>query len=164
MTTIILVILGILIAAVAAIMMIFYGGDAYDESHAKAEAGRLVSESTQIEAAVQAYTIQEEKVPGNGTGVDASAMSDLISRKYLTHSPKGFNQNAGGNWKIDYTLGIARATMGDASDPKIKAICQQARIQVGVGVAGDSGPHQCNQAGLSSREPCCIMSAAEAGL
>ena len=114
MTTVILLVLGILIAAVAALMMFFYGGDAYNESQAKADAARLVTEGGQLESAVSLYQIQEGKLPGDGVGLDDKAMQDMISKQYLTHRPPG-NKDKDGNpriWTVDYDMGIIRSTVG----------------------------------------------------
>lgn len=184
MTTIILVIVGVLIAAAAALFMIFYGGEAYNQSQAKSEAARLVGEGVQIQAAVQAFRAQEDRMPGlDGTGVDSVALWDLScpnenGQKYLNNIPKGVGDAppsfdcahrptsataVSSPWKIDYNYGIARSIVGPALDSKGKetqafAICRAARKQVGL--TGD--PKRCDAAGISNIEPCCIMSADDA--
>jgi hypothetical protein len=173
MTTVILVIIGILIAAASAFFLIFYGGDAYSESEAKAEAARLVNEGVQIEAAFQAFKAQEDRTPGEGDGVDYTAMKDLVCNKYLTQIPQGAvggpspsfdcasttipaDQSSG--WKIDYNYGIARSVIGtalndDGSPSNSYKICQAARVQRGL--TGD--PMRCDNPSIPKREPCCIM-------
>lgn len=181
MTTIILVSIGILIAAVAAVMVIFYGGDAFSGSTEKADAARLVGEGVQMQAAVQAFRAQEDRMPGlDGTGVDSVALWDLRCKDYLTSVPRGINKsepqidctkprpvaadkvNYESPWKIDYNYGIARSVIGNAqengSDSQAMKICKAARKQIGL--TGE--PLRCDAAGISNREPCCIMSADDA--
>ncbi|MFZ3481743.1 hypothetical protein [Sphingomonas sp. 3-13AW] len=168
MTTVILLIIGILIAAVAALMMYFWGGDAYNESHVKAEAARLVTEGGQLESAVSLYQIQEGELPGDGVGLDDKAMQDLISKKYLTHRPAGARDKDGTPrvWTVDYDMGIIRTTVGPAEDGQSVGVCLQARKQLRLAAASTpSGVYQCdgsdypgNPGGLPGREPCCIAS------
>lgn len=181
MTTIILVIVGVLIAAAAALFMIFYGGDAYSQSESKSEAARLIGEGVQIQAAVQAFRAQEDRMPGlDGTGVDSVALWDLAcpngnGDRYLNHIPKGVSANQptmdcstrpnastpiDSPWKIDYNYGIARSVIGlahdeDGKETKAFEICRAARKQMKL--SGD--PMQCDTPGIPNNEPCCIMSA-----
>lgn len=180
MTTIILVIVGVLIAALSALFMIFYGGSAFNSSDDKADAARLVGEGVQIQAAFQAYRAQEDRTPGEGTGVDGAALKDLLCNKYLTHIPTGIEggdqptysetecasptvKSSASSWKIDYNYGIARSVVGNAKNPdgtngKAYNICQAARKQLTL--AGE--PKRCDDpAGVANIEPCCIMSSAE---
>lgn len=184
MTTIILVIIGVLIAAASALFMVFYGGTALDSSRQKSEAARLVSEGVQIQAAVQAYRVQEQRMPGlDGTGVDSVALWDLScpnsdGQTYLQQIPKGVNTTAptfdcktrptstnglASPWKIDYNYGIARSVIGQAKDAQgneleAYGICRAARKSAGL--SGD--PLRCDATGISNSEPCCIMSADDA--
>lgn len=159
MTTVILVSIGILLAAVAALSMFFWGGSAYNTSHDKADAARLVGDSVQIEAAMQAYRAQEGKMPGSGTGAsDPTALQELISKKYLTSVPPGLKQGSSQDWKIDWNYGIARSTIGDATDATAMDICQQARQQLHL----PGTPLRCDDSTISNKEPCCIMSGADA--
>ena len=178
MTTIILVSIGVLIAAAAALFMVFYGGDAFNGSDAKAQATRLVGEGVQIQAAYQAYRAQEDKLPGNGTGVDVRALKDLVCQNYLTHVPRGVGEaqppafdcdssavpsSTESPWKIDYYYGIARSVVGpvknaDGSDGSALAICRAARRSQGL--SGE--PKRCDAPGIDNNEPCCVMSAADA--
>ena len=166
MTTVIMLVLGILIAAVAALMMFFYGGSAFDSSQTKADAARLVTEGGQIESAVSLYQIQEGKLPGDGVGIDDKAMQEMIAKKYLTARPKG-NVDANGQnkiWTVDYDMGIIRSTVGPTSDAHSMAVCVEARKQLRLPAAGVSGGvFKCDGTDypggkLSSREPCCIAS------
>lgn len=182
MTTIILVSIGVLIAAVAALFVIFYGGDAFNETDSKAEAARLVGEGVQIQAAYQAFRAQEDRMPGKtDTGVDSFAVKDLMCKKYLDRMPKGLNaKNSvsysdeecadedlvkadGTPWKIDYRYGIARSIVGiakdeDGNDTKATEICRAARKQMNL----EGNPKRCDAGDISNLEPCCIMSADDA--
>lgn len=55
MTTIILTIIGILLAAAAALMVIFYGGDAFNSGSVGAQANTYQNAGTNVIAAVQLY-------------------------------------------------------------------------------------------------------------
>lgn len=180
MTTIILVSIGVLLAAVAALFMFFYGGDAFNGGDVKADAARLVGEGVQIQAAFQAFRAQEDRTPGTGNGVDARAIKDMLCNDYLTHVPRGLNDDqvsytaaecadnnlvkAGGSpWKIDYNYGIARSVVGNAygtdgvTPTRAYEICQAARKQLRL----PGEPLNCDPAesGIDNKEPCCIMSA-----
>ncbi len=61
MTTIILTIVGILLAAAAALMAFWYGGDAFEHGQAEAVASTQVSHMSQLAAAVRFYEIQEQR-------------------------------------------------------------------------------------------------------
>lgn len=186
MTTIILVSIGVLIAAAAALMTFFYGGDVFSSGSDKAEAARLVNEGVMIQSAVQAFRVQEQRMPGNDkSGVDAAALWDLScpnseGHRYLTQIPKGMREtppsfNCGDRstaestsespWKIDYTFGIARSIVGEAYEnedvnkpSRAYNICVAARKAIGrTGV-----PPRCEDLGGDINEPCCIMSADDA--
>lgn len=179
MTTIILTIIGILLAAVTAFMMFFYGGDSFTGSTDKSEASRLVGEGVQIQAAMQLYKAKLDKMPGDGNGVDATAMWDLVCNDYLSSIPVGINKSsapafdctpagranasASSPWKIDYNYGIARSIIGPAltsngNEAKALRVCVAARKNAGL--TGD--PLQCNDPAISNSDPCCIMSLDEA--
>lgn len=174
MTTIILVAIGVLIAAVAAIMMIFYGGDAFSDSKQRADAARLVQESAQVEYAFDLYTRQEGQMPGLDTAGNPvsglQAINDLKAKKYLSYAPLGMqdaisNGTFDGNWAIDYNLGVIRSSLGPATingEPNEDAlgICREARKQLYLPepekVYKCDGSDVVGGGGLSSREPCCI--------
>lgn len=186
MTTIILVIIGILLAGAAAIFVVFYGGEAFGTGSDKAEAARLINEGVMIQSAVQAFRVQEQRMPGNDdSGVDAAALWDLScpnsdGHKYLAQIPKGMretpptfncnerpakNSTLESPWKIDYTFGIARSIVGEAyvdkdtnKPSKAYAICVAARKSIGR----EGTPPRCETLGGDINEPCCIMSADDA--
>ena len=156
MTNIILVIIGIVLAAAAAFMMIFYGGDAFGDSSAEAEAATLITQSSQINAAFDLYKAQTGVYPGDTNG--EGAMDDLVEQDYLTTIPR---PPAGGtydrDWKVDYQRGIARSTLGDTDDAAASLVCSKAREQMGF----TDNPKQCDDPSLTRLDPCSIMSASE---
>lgn len=76
MTTIILTIIGILLAAAAALMVIFYGGDAFNSGSIGAEANTYQNAGTNVISAFQLAL-------ANGDG----ATFDLTSTEYLSEPP-----------------------------------------------------------------------------
>ena len=153
MSNIILVIMGVLIAGAAAIMTIYYGGDAFSKYKEEAEAGRLVSEGAQIEAAVELYYRNKGRFPDDG-----DPMEELRASDYLSHMPKGTDYVTG-DWIVDYDEGHIRATVGPSSDEASMDICRTARRQLKMPnwetvylCDGSDSP----TGKLSSREPCCI--------
>jgi len=168
MTTVILLAIGILISAIAVIMMYWFGGTAYDETKAKADAARLVTEGGQLESAVSIFQIQEGRLPGDGVGLDDKAMKEMIEKQYLTHRPAGGRDKDGNEklWTIDYDMGIIRSTVGPANDEQSVGICVQARKQLRLPAASTpNGVYKCDASDypgsngtLPGREPCCIAS------
>ena len=153
MSNIFLVIMGVLIAGAAAIMTIDYGNDAFSKYKEEAEAGRLVSEGAQIEAAVELYYRNKGQFPDEG-----NPMQELMDTSYLTHAPRGAEYITG-EWIVDYDEGHIRATVGPSSDEDAMDICRTARRQLKMPSPEDV--LQCDGSDspggkLSSREPCCI--------
>lgn len=151
MTTLILVTLGVLLAAASAFMMMYFGGDAFSEASDKAEAARLISEGTQVDHAYDLFRAQEGRRPGNGTGVDTAALQDLLDKDYLAEAPVGMASG----WEIDHDRGVARSKLGLATDEEAQRICVAARKQLGL--PDPENIKRCNDANLSGAEPCCIM-------
>lgn len=156
MTTIILVAIGILIAAAAALMMVFYGGDVFEKYSQEAEAGRLVSEGAQIESAVELYYQKEGGYPRGADPVDT-----LIAEDYLSHRPMGVKGGTGGDWAIDYDEGLILSVVGSADNESAVKICETARRQMKFpnpeevpNCDGSDSPN----GSLSRLEPCCIRS------
>lgn len=65
MTTIILTIIGILLAAAAALMVIFYGGDAFNSGTVGAQANQLQNGGTNVVSAVQMFKAETANAPTN---------------------------------------------------------------------------------------------------
>ena len=63
MTTIILTIIGILLAAAAALMVIFYGGDAFNSGTVGAQANQLQNGGTNVVSAVQMFKAETASAP-----------------------------------------------------------------------------------------------------
>jgi hypothetical protein len=81
LTTIILTLVGILLAAAAALMILFYGGQTYDKGVLGAAASTLQNAGTNVLVASQMFR--------SGEGRAAASMSELAaSRKYLAEVPK----------------------------------------------------------------------------
>lgn len=65
MTTIILTIIGILLAAAAALMVIFYGGDAFNSGTVGAQANQLQNGGTNVVSAVQMFKAERATPPAD---------------------------------------------------------------------------------------------------
>ena len=63
MTTIILTIIGILLAAVAALMVIFYGGDAFNSGTVGAQANQIQNAGTNVVSAAQMFRAERAVRP-----------------------------------------------------------------------------------------------------
>lgn len=156
MTTIILVIVGVLIAAVAALFIIFYGGDAFDGSTAEAEANTIVSQATQINAAHTIFRVEKGRNPGQADG--SGALAELVEEDYLDSIPRRpFGTEYDSEWKIDYDKGIARTTLGSADDERAQLVCSAARKRAGF----EGEPKSCDDASISGVDPCCVMPSSE---
>lgn len=165
MTTIILVALGIILAAVAVLAVIFWGGSGFNEGKTKAEAGRLVAESVQMEHAVDMFQRVEGHDPGTlaeagagcsgdtTSGSAAAANNALVCKKYLTNVPPGASTNSGSvlaSWNVDYPNHMIYSDLG--TDDNATKICVMARKQLHL-----SNPEtipQCTPT-LGENEPCC---------
>ena len=180
MTTIILVAIGVLIAAAAALFVIFYGGDAFSDSAVRAEASRLVSEGSQIEHATTLYYQQEGKLPGlrDGKLDDQMALYDLQGKAtpndksddYLSSVPMGTKLTTTADWTMKYgDDGMIYSRLGLESDKGAMDVCRQARRSMGfpAGADGSMAVYKCNGADypdakwkaaqtLPPDEPCCI--------
>lgn len=88
MTTIILSILGIILAAAAATMVVFYGGNAFGDSSIDATANSIQNAGQNVIAASSMYKFDTGELP--------SEVEDLaVDGKYLTEVPsvEGFARN-----------------------------------------------------------------------
>ena len=83
MTTIILTIIGILLAAAAALMVIFYGGDAFNSGTVGAQANTLQNGGTNVISAVQMYKAETATAP-----TSLANLTDVgPNGAYLSESP-----------------------------------------------------------------------------
>jgi len=164
MTTIILVILGVLLAAAAVLFVVYYGGDAFGNGHIEAEAGRLVGEGAQMEAALELYYRQEGHYPRGDDPV-----AELISAGYLDMNPMGTRTTDPDKWSINYDAGMILARLGTTDHEETTNICLKARQQLDLPKANTStGIYRCDGTDspggrLSGREPCCIGEVAVGG-
>lgn len=150
MTTIILTIIGVLIAAAAALMVIYYGGDVFERYSNEAEAGRLVTEGAQIEAAVELHYRQTGVYP-----TDSDPIQQLLDTDYLSHRPVGREGISPDNqWAIDYEEGQIRSVIGTTSDEDAMDVCVTARRQVNF--PDPENVLQCDNPALNGLDPCCI--------
>ena len=79
MTTIILTIIGILLAAAAALMVIFYGGDAFNSGSIGAQANTLQNAGTNVESAATLFKVEQAS--------DATNVGALVTGGYLKEAP-----------------------------------------------------------------------------
>lgn len=156
MTTIILVIIGVLIAAAAALFVVFYGGDAFNSSTADAEANTIVNQATQINAAHTIFRVEKGRNPGQADGT--GALDELVAEDYLDSIPqRPFGNEYSAEWKIDYNKGIARTTLGRADDERAQEVCAVARKRAGL----EGDPKSCDDATITGMDPCCVMPSSE---
>ncbi|WP_298844039.1 hypothetical protein [uncultured Salinicola sp.] len=164
MTTITLVILGVLLAAASVLFILYYGGDAFGNGRIEAEAGRLVGEGAQMEAALELYYRQEGHYPTSGDPVQ-----ELISAGYLDYQPIGTRTMEVDRWAIDYDGGMIRAKLGPTDHEESLNICLKARQQLDLPKANTAtGVYRCDGSDspdgrLGGREPCCIGEVATGG-
>lgn len=131
MTTIILTIIGILLAAAAALMVVWYGGDAYDSGVTKARAAQLLDGVVQIAHAARLYEIEQ------GSKLKAATPHLLLDRDYLTRWPA----SPGANLFFLDRSGCAGCTVGDVTGvvfatpdaPEARRICEA--VERGLGHA-----------------------------
>lgn len=79
MTTIVLTIIGILLAGAAALMILFNGGDAFGRGAVKARAVTVTEALGQVAYAARLYRTQEDApIPGDQAGMTALAQRDYL--------------------------------------------------------------------------------------
>lgn len=142
MTTIILVIIGVLIAAASAIFMIFYGGTSLDTVKVRAEAGRLVSEGQQISYATDMFYRTENRMPGltaegkpitDDGGLVIAPIEELKKKDYLAQAPLGSKLTLEDPWKMVYgDDGMIYSKLGSQTSPEAVEVCRQARKQLNL--------------------------------
>lgn len=85
MTTIILTIIGILLAAAAALMVIFYGGDAFNSGAIGAQANQIQNAGTNVVSAVQMFKAERAVAPNSPTELLTPAANGIGA--YLDELP-----------------------------------------------------------------------------
>lgn len=117
-----------LIAAMAA-ASIFYGGEAFGEGTAKAQASTLVNNGQQISGAQQLYMI-------DNSGNRAAAIASLTGT-YLQALPNAPSTVVTGNWEIDSTGQYAFIALDDdvtgQQNSPAKTVCDNLIIQGAAG-------------------------------
>jgi len=135
MTTIILTIIGILLAAAAALMVIFYGGDAFNAGSIGAQANTLQNAGTNVISAVQLARAE--------SGVTFSgSVADLVAGSYLKEAPsvEGIGTDKGIAGGTVYTVSLAAK-----GDKNADAVC--ARVNKNLkraAVTGKDGKMGCD--------------------
>lgn len=76
MTTIILTIIGILLAAAAALMVIFYGGDAFNSGSVGARANTLQNAGTNVISAVTLFKAEGAATPGTVSALSPNYLKE----------------------------------------------------------------------------------------
>lgn len=111
-----------LIAAMAA-ASIFYGGEAFSESTAQAQASTLVNNGQQISGAQQLYMI-------DNSGVRAAAIADLTTNNYLQAIPTPpASVVDAGTWEI---AGAGELAVIDLVAANATAVCASIGEQGGL--------------------------------
>ena len=126
MTSIVLVTLGVLLAAVAALMVVYYGGDAYNSANARAAANTLVNAGENVRHAVERYRMQE--------GGEPAAPATLVSAAYMSSAPDfGTLGRAAPEWRdVQGADGLTRRSY----------VVEGVDARICVEVAGRSGGSQ----------------------
>ena len=84
MTTIILTLIGVLLAATATLMIMFYGGDVFGAGRVAADASTLANAGTNLLMASQLHEIDR---PGGLTGTTHAAVRAELIGEYLSEDP-----------------------------------------------------------------------------
>jgi hypothetical protein len=121
-TTIVLVTIGILLATAAALMMNFYGGDAFNGSTAKARADTLMNAGTNMRTAANAYMVKKGRLPDMPTTLTASRAIDTMP----VVDGIGQTQNA---W-LDMTVNDGRARKAYAVTGVEDEVCKRVNLNV----------------------------------
>ncbi|MFZ3481740.1 hypothetical protein [Sphingomonas sp. 3-13AW] len=113
MTTIILTILGILLAAAAALMVIFYGGDAFNAGSIGAQANTLQNAGTNVISAVQLQRAE------TGTA-NSGDLDGLVTGKFLAEAP---SVEGIGLLSKDISSGVFTIALDPVGDANADAVC-----------------------------------------
>lgn len=142
MTTIILTIVGILLAAVSALMVFWYGGDAFDRGSANAVAATTLQAVNQIADARQLWNVEH--------GIEYTGSPAGLAPYYLSSVPdnptgKGIHEFIFVNENGDYfngpdqttlIVGIDAGSGFSAVNPEVLAICRAAARQAKQDISG----------------------------
>jgi hypothetical protein len=128
MTTILLTIVGILLAAISALMVFWYGGDAFDRGRAEAIAGTQISHVSQLAHAIRFYELQEERddLPKN----DGAVVQSLVAARYLAGDIKDASGKGVAYWYSPTSPGHRHVLIGNQDAD----VCRRINRRVGVDV------------------------------
>lgn len=104
MFSLIIVMISILLVAVLAAAVIYYGGDSFNKGNAKARAAEIINQAELIKGAFTVYKIELGTITIDKSECDVSAdkkngcLAPLIDKQYLTDIPVGAE-----GWYIDDT-------------------------------------------------------------
>jgi hypothetical protein len=128
-TTTILVTIGILLAAAAAMMTTFYGGDAFNSGDAKAKADTLMNAGTNMRMAANLYMVKKGKLPDDPTSLTAVKAIGAMP----TVDGIGSTQNA---W-LDMSVNDGRPRKAYAVTGVADDVCRRVNLNVIGGPQGD---------------------------
>lgn len=129
MFSLIVTIISIALVAALALATLYYGGSAYTDSQARADAARSVNAGQQISGAVALYGARE--------GGAVSDITQLVTAEYLSVVPSG-------TWQV-VDGGVARTDLSEDQ-------CMAANKLLGV-----SSVPSCTDPLFSGKEVCCSM-------
>jgi len=123
MTTIILTIIGILLAAAAALMVIFYGGDAFNAGSVGARANTLQNAGTNILSAVQLARADGKLV----SGLTLTSLQGTGDENYLKEMPSFASVNSSAAPVAALASGVL--TISNVPDD----VCKRVNKNLGLG-------------------------------
>jgi hypothetical protein len=123
MTTIILTIIGILLAAAAALMVIFYGGDAFNAGSIGAQANTYQNAGTNVISAVQ--LAKAEVAP-------SASFADLIAGDYLDEEPALPSDAVTSLSATQFTATVVSSSVANAD-----LVCDRINANLRNGLVGD---------------------------
>lgn len=119
MFSLIITIISIALVAALAIASVYYGGDAFTQGTAKANAATVVAQAQQVSAANTLYK-------NDNGGANAANVAALVSGNYLQAAPVMPAAVGPNNLEIDSTNGLVGAEITNS------AVCTQINAQLGV--------------------------------
>lgn len=148
MTTIVITIIGIMLAAAAVLMTMYYGGDMLGKGEKEALAGTMLNEGMQIESAYEAY------YASNGYAPTGDVIHELEQKDYLKQFPRRTSGDGySTEWVFDSQLGVARSTIGEDTNEEAVEVCASARTKMGY----TDAVRMCDDPAMERQDPCCIM-------
>ena len=106
MFSLIISIIAIALVAALALASIYYGGDAFQEGTAKAEASTVINQGQQVQAAFTMAEIDEKDEVAGGI-----TLATLVSDGYLKENPQVRNN---GGWAFDSTNDVVTQSVHSA--------------------------------------------------